>query len=644
MTAEQTGSDERAITRQQIKEAAERQDGVALVSAVRRLIEGAPRPADVAFAAGRLAALGPDRAKQAGLVPVRAYCARSVTIEPLVPYLLVHGASSGLWLQLEIGGYGSFADELLNPRAALAQARPDLVLFLADVEDVAGDLRDACAAGSAEQIGAALEEATQSLTSLVAGLRRHSRARLVVQGLIVPDRPVLGEVADANLAAGELWALRRLNEALGKACREATDAVLFDQDQVAARCGRARYRDERLFRSTRLAVAVECFDAYSAALVRAIRPLFLPSRKVLVTDLDNTFWGGIVGEDGPDRIASGTDFPGNCYREYQRLLQQLSRRGVLLAIASKNNEPDVREAFERRRRDLLLSLDGFASVQIGWQSKVLMLKSIAKELSLGVDSFVFVDDSPMECAEVRQGLPEVQVIQIPPAEPWRIAPLVAAQLGAFDQLAITEDDRQRVEEYRSQRQRAQLEAEAGSRDEFLGSLGIVCTMLSALEAPLERTAQLLSKTNQFNLTTRRHSAGDVERLAAEPNAQAWALRVRDRFGDAGVVGVALCRMQGTLCVIDSFLLSCRVIGRGVESALLHHLAKRAIVAGATHLIGEYTPTKKNPPCAEFYPGHHFRPLDPTRGPIGQASGTLYELDLAGGPPPLPAWITLEENG
>jgi FkbH-like protein len=637
-------TDERKQARQAVKEAAERQDPPALLAAVRRLIEAGPKPADVAFAATRLLALKAEGARRAGLLPLRTFCARSVTVEPLLPHVVAHGACAGLWLEVEVGGYGSFADELLNPEGAVARGEPDLVLLLGDAEDLAGDVRDACASGAASEIRAAVEGAAHGLATMIAGMRRHSRARLVVQGLLLPDHPVLGDVADANLEVGEGWAVRQINEALARACREAADAALYDQDLVAARCGRARFRDERMFRSTRLAVAADCFGAYARGLVRAIRPLCLPAKKVVVTDLDNTLWGGIVGEDGPDRIATGTDFPGNCYREYQRLLEQVARRGVLLAIASKNNEPDVREAFERRRRDLALTLESFAAVQIGWQSKVLMLKTIASELSLGIDSFVFVDDSPMECAEIRTALPEVQVIQLPPDEPWRIAPLVASSLGALDQLSITEEDRLRAGEYRAQRQRAQLEAAAGSREAFLGSLGIVCTMLDALEAPLERTAQLIGKTNQFNLTTRRHSAGEIERLAAEPRAQAWALRVRDRFGDAGVVGVALCRSEGRLCVIDSFLLSCRVIGRGVESALLHQIARRAIADGATHLIGEYIPTKKNPPCADFYASHGFVPLAPERTGILGTSGTLHELDLSAGLPPLPPWITLEENG
>jgi FkbH-like protein len=244
---------------------------------------------------------------------------------------------------------------------------------------------------------------------------------------------------------------------------------------------------------------------------------------------------------------------------------------------------------------------------------------------------------------MRQALPEVLTVQIPADQPWLIASTVAVELGAFDTLAITDDDRQRGAEYRAQRQRAELEQGAASREEFLATLGIVCTAVSALEAPLERTAQLLGKTNQFNLTTRRHSAGDVEQMARQPGAQAWALRVRDRFGDAGVVGVVLCRAEGTDCVIDSFLLSCRVIGRSVESALLWFVATRAIAAGQRRLIGEYLPTKKNPPCADFFAREGFTPIDPGETPLPSTTGTAYVFDLAGGPPPLPPWIKFEES-
>jgi FkbH-like protein len=230
----------------------------------------------------------------------------------------------------------------------------------------------------------------------------------------------------------------------------------------------------------------------------------------------------------------------------------------------------------------------------------------------------------------------VTVIGAPVDAPWRLCQLISEQ-GLFDTAAITDDDLGRVQDYKSQTHRAELERSFSSRDEFLASMEIVCTFQSALTAPLARSVQILAKTNQFNLTTRRHSAVEVEQFAAAPGGQAIALRVRDRFGDSGVVGLALARTEGETCLIDSLLLSCRVIGRGVETALLAVIAENARRAGACRLVGEFIPTKKNQLCASFYSDHGFLPLPQTDG----SSSRFYELDLTDTLPSTPKWITIE---
>jgi FkbH-like protein len=414
--------------------------------------------------------------------------------------------------------------------------------------------------------------------------------------------------------------------------------VFFDVDRLAGRFGRRSWRDTRMFLASRLQVSPNAFGAYARGLVRSFSALYRVPRKVLCTDLDNTLWGGILGEDGTDGIASGSAFPGSCYYEYQRYLKQLSSRGILLAIVSKNNDADVRDAFERRAADLALSLDDFVATKISWGEKSDAIREIAQELSLGLDSFVFVDDNPVECEAIRLRLPEVAVIAAPVQEPWRLVEILADE-SFFDAAVVTDDDLNRVGEYKAQAKRAELESSVGRRDEFLGSLGIVCTFVSALDAPLARSVQLLAKTNQFNVTTRRYSAAEVEEFATALGGQAVAIRVRDRFGDAGVVGLALARMEVDACRIDSLLLSCRVIGRGVESALLAHLGAQAIRDGARRLVGEFIPTKKNAPCAEFFTEHGFTAVP---APANAADGAqFYELDLAKAAPPSPAWITLE---
>jgi FkbH-like protein len=318
----------------------------------------------------------------------------------------------------------------------------------------------------------------------------------------------------------------------------------------------------------------------------------------------------------------------------------LSSRGILLAIVSKNNEADVQEAFQSRAADLALSLDNFVATKISWNEKPDSIRELAKELSLGLDSFVFVDDNPVECEAIRQQLPEIAVIEAPIQEPWKLVELLSSQ-PFFDAAVVTDDDVNRLNEYKAQAQRAELASNAGDRDEFLASLGIVCTFLSALDAPLARSVQLLAKTNQFNLTTRRHSAAEVEEFASHAGGQAVAVRVRDRFGDAGVVGLALARNEGDSCFIDSLLLSCRVIGRGIETALLAHLADNAIKAGARRLIGEFIATKKNAPCADFYLDHGF--VKDTSSKDAQPASIFYQLDLTTSAPTSPKWLTLEGN-
>jgi FkbH-like protein len=316
----------------------------------------------------------------------------------------------------------------------------------------------------------------------------------------------------------------------------------------------------------------------------------------------------------------------------------LSSRGILLAIVSKNNEADVRDAFRTRSADLALSLDNFVAVKIGWNDKSDSIQELAKELSLGLDSIVFVDDNPVECEAIRQQLPEVTVVEAPGLEPWKLAG-VLSELPLFDTFAITDDDINRVNEYKAQAQRAELAGGASSRDEFLGSLGIVCTFQSALQAPLSRAVQLLAKTNQFNLTTRRHSAAKIEEFASTAGGQAVVVRVRDRFGDAGVVGLALACKQGESCIIDSLLLSCRVIGRGIETAFLAHIGETALKDGAKRLTGEFIATPKNAPCANFYPEHGF--VKRVQAEAADSDSVFYELDLIASPPMSPKWITLE---
>ena len=631
---------ERQDLRRRIKEAAASQDAGAAVTLARRIVAVSGKPADVMFCATTFTGIADALTTQLRAKRLKTYIVRSVTIEPILPFLTTEAVLSNYVLDLSVGGYGSYVDELLNPQSALAKFKPELVFILLDLEDIAGRLPTLCADGIGDAVETEIGESVARVEQLLRSFRSGSSARILFQGCVVPDQTSLGDVGEANLPHSLTNAVYQLNLRLAALCRTISDCVFFDVDHLAARHGRANWRDTRMFLASRLPVSSAFFGIYAGGLVRSFSPLFRAPRKVLCTDLDNTLWGGVLGEEGPEGIATGSAFPGNCYLEYQRYLKQLSSRGILLAIVSKNNDADVREAFQIRAADLGLTLDDFVATKISWNEKAASIRELAEELSLGLDSFVFVDDNPVECEAIRQQLPEVAVIAAPLEEPWKLVELLSAQ-PFFDAAVVTDDDANRLTEYKAQAQRAALETSAGNRDEFLASLEIVCTFLSALDAPLARSVQLLAKTNQFNLTTRRRSAAEVEEFASARGGQAIAVRVRDRFGDAGVVGLALARTEGDTCSIDSLLLSCRVIGRGIETALLAHLGENAIRAGATRLVGEFIPTKKNAPCADFYVDPGFVKDATSRD--NSPDSIFYQLDLTTAAPESPRWLTLEGN-
>jgi FkbH-like protein len=626
---------ERQETRRALKAAALAQQARDVVRHARELSRSG-KSADTTFCASAIKSIADVLGEQEGYKRLKTYMVRSVTVEPMLPFLTVEAALAGYVLDIEVGGYGSYMNEMLNPQSELDRSHSELVLVLLDLEEISGRLPDLCADGLGVGVEAEIGESVARVGQMLRSYRERNAGRLVVQGCVVPDSTSLGPVGDGNLKYSLVNVVKELNRQMLALCTTVSDCVFFDVDEIAARYGRANWRDTRLFLASRLPISAGAFGTYARGLVRTMSVLFRAPRKVLCTDLDNTLWGGVLGEDGAHGIVTGSAFPGNCYLEYQRYLKQLASRGILLALVSKNNEADVEEAFQIRSADLAVRLDTFVAKKIGWNEKSDALRALARDLSLGLDSFVFVDDNPTECEAIRQYLPEVAVVQAPVDKPWELVGMLADK-WFFDSAAITEDDVNRSKEYEAQVQRDALRDTTTSRDEFLQSLGIVCTFMSAVHAPLARSVQLLAKTNQFNLTTRRHSSTEVERFATAAGGQAVAVRVRDRFGDAGVVGLMLVSQEGDQCMIDSLLLSCRVIGRGIETALLSFVAERAARMGSRWLIGEYIESKKNAPCADFYPQHGFE----RDAEFGGAGSIFYRLDLTERMPISPAWLTIE---
>jgi FkbH-like protein len=406
-------------------------------------------------------------------------------------------------------------------------------------------------------------------------------------------------------------------------------AYFFDLEQICGTIGRASFCDMRRYFWTKQPFSESGSVQLAHQLHAGVRALTTGPKKVLVVDLDNTLWGAVVGETGPLGIGLGEGPDGEAFRAFQKHVKALADRGVVLAIASKNNLKDALEPFETNP-EMLLKLEDFAACEINWEPKGTTLARLAKTLNLGLDSFVFFDDNPAEREQVRQALPEVEVVEVPedPAEYVR-----ALQAGCwFETTGLTVEDSIRTRQYVVERQRRELEQSSGSLEDYLRSLEMIGEVAPIDEPELQRVVQLLAKTNQFNLTTRRHSREEVLALLGTPGSIGMTIRVRDRFGDHGLIGVVIGVPEPGRDVptlrIDTWLMSCRVIGRTVEQFTVRVLLDRASRCGYRRIMGEYLPTAKNALVRELYTSLGFQPL-------GEVSGgeLLYQFDLAGAEAP-----------
>ncbi len=426
--------------------------------------------------------------------------------------------------------------------------------------------------------------------------------------------------------AGDVRLVRKMNEHLLDALPDTS--FFMDLEQISAGMGKRNFYDARNDVWTRQPFSRQGVAELTRHLAAALRTMTVGPKKCLVLDLDNTIWGGVVGELGPHEIELGDSPDGEAFRRFQSLASQLKQRGVLLAVCSKNTPQDAKEPFEVNR-DMVLSLDDVAAFEASWDPKPVAIERIAKQLNLGLDSFVFFDDNPAEREVVRQQLPMVEVVDVPDDPAGYVE---ALQHGLwFESLALTDADRQRADQYCAEQHRRQACDSAASMEEYLDSLEMTAEINTIVDADMKRVCQLLGKTNQFNLTTRRHTEAQVRQMLESDDAIGLTLRLADRFGDYGLVSVVIAirdHEQPERLRIDTWLMSCRAIGRSVEHHLMNHLVRRASELHYESVLGEYIPTAKNAQVANFFADCGYRPVmrEPTDAMVPMDQH--FELDLS----------------
>jgi len=538
---------------------------------------------------------------------------RTYSTELLRPYWTFESSLAGFDLDLHEAPLGSLLQEGQRD-SDLLRHEPEATFFLLKWPDL--DPRFLCSVAglSADERQDLAESAEEGLLNIFRPLREALPGLLVLTLLPPFGSPALG-LAESMVLEPEAEFTARLKTRLTAALRTLPAVYFFDLDNTLMDTGRENFFDARLWQVAQFPFSVRGAQAVVRGLFTTAWLLKGPLTKCIVLDADNTLWGGIVGEDGPEAISLGTEPPGSAYVAFQRRLLEFRERGILLALCSRNNWTDVREVLSRHPHQLL-RVDHFAAIRVNWKSKADNLRSMAEELKLGLESFLFVDDSPQECLLAEKQFPELTVVRIPES-PTEI-PTCLDGVPGLERLSLTEEDTARSLYYAQDRQRRRLEVESSTVSEYLATLRMVMTIgLDDLRA-VARIAQLTQKTNQFNVTTRRYSEAEIERGTRDPDCLVAHFSLSDVFGESGVVGLALIRgISGPDPEFDTFLQSCRVIGRGAETAFLHSLIGILRTRGARLIRSRFVPTTKNALVQNFWTQHGFHETQPG----------LFECDL-----------------
>lgn len=539
----------------------------------------------------------------------------SFTSETLTPFLEVEAYISGWWPRLEFVQYGQWQNALRDPEVLRGWPFHACTLLL----------------HSEELLPLGAESSAAGIEVLSTGLRafRETHSMPVFLG-IFPDPPGIGGLPYGDtMSRGRTAEMNKLNAAIVSVVRELADMHVLDIPACTGRIGDA-WHDRSTFLKNLSLVSHRAMPLVAREIARALACLFRPRRKLLALDLDNTLWGGIVGEDGVDGLEIDNEWPGSAYLSFQRQLRALRSSGILLALDSKNNEADAKEVF-RSRSEMVLSWDDFSARRVNWQDKATNLVEIAEELGLGLDSFVFADDNPMECALVRETLPQVEVVELG-ADPSRFMERIL-QTQAFDTLSLSQEDTQRAESYRAESRRREFQSATTSLESFLSRSELGMVIRPGEEQTLNRIQQLTSKTNQFNISLERLSMAQVRELAAAGSV--FTATLSDRFGDYGLIGVLYFRDGEGVFELRNLLMSCRALGRNVEGAMLAFAGEVARFRGYEVMETRYVKGPRNQQIKDFLKKVGFEFL------VEDNSSVRCALQLKEGTLPWPPYIQVD---
>lgn len=514
-----------------------------------------------------------------------------------------------------VSEYGKFYEDAVFGNAELDNFQPDVVLIFTSFVNL---INLPAIGDNLESVNEKLDAEFSRYVKMWTKLAEKFSAVTLQNNFDLPFSSTLGNL-DAVEIYGHANFVEELNRRFAEYVRSHSNFYLHDLHGLSARIGLEKWHNRFQYYAYKFAMNYDFIPAVALNLAKIIRAIFGKNKKCLVLDLDNTLWGGVIGDDGIDGIQIGHETPAaEAFTEFQKYVLALKRRGVILAVCSKNDAEIAQSGFTHP--DSVLHVEDFAAFYANWLPKNKNIAAIAAELNIATDSLVFIDDNPAERQLVRDTMPEVAVPEINPADIFSYIRAIEGA-GYFEPVTISEDDFKRNDTYRENKLRQTLAASVDSYDDFLISLDMTAEIDSFKPIYFDRIAQLTNKTNQFNLTTRRFTRAEIEKMATDPQYITLYGRLADKFGDNGLISVVIGERQGADVHIILWLMSCRVLKRGMEFAMLDALVQRC--AACKKIIGYYLPTKKNKIVENLYPTFGFKLVDKTD------AATTWELAIDG---------------
>ena len=505
------------------------------------------------------------------------------------------------------GGYNQYNEEILNSESNLYSFSPDICFLILDIRNILGDLFYSPYNLSVEKRKEFIQNKVDELINLAKSFTEKSNSKLIISNFIIPTYSPYG-IFENKADYGLQEMVFDLNYKLSNAWKNENSIYVYDLNGFVSRFGQNNVFDYRQYFFGDIKISLNHIPYLANDLLGFIKPVLGINKKCIVLDLDNTLWGGIIGEDGFNGIKLSQNDPiGKAFIEFQKYLLSLHERGIILAVNSRNNLEDAMQVI-KEHPNMILHEKNFACLKINWNDKATNLQEISQELNIGLDSMLFMDDDKVNRDFVREALPEVFTIELPNDPSLYVQTLT--ELNEFNVLKITDEDKKRGKMYSQQRKRIEFQKSSINFGEYLKQLKIKIHMKKVDEFTIPRISQLTLKTNQFNLTTKRYQEEDIVKFSQDKAKIVGCAQIEDKFGDYGITGVFIIDKDNPEeWTIDTFLLSCRVIGRGVEEGILDYIINDAKKNNVKKLIGDFIPTKKNKPSESFLPDFGFKKED-----------------------------------